>query len=105
MIALRKNHPAFRMPSTKMIQSNLKFFDTGDQNIIGYQISGNANGDKWKNILVILNGNTSDKKVKLPPGNWTVAVDGNIVNERSILKVTGAELPVSATSAYVLYAQ
>jgi len=105
LVALRKNHPAFRMPSTKMIQSNLKFFDTGEQNIIGYQISGNANGDKWKNILVILNGNTSDKKVKLPPGNWTVAVDGNVINERSVLKVSGAELPVSATSAYVLYAQ
>src|SRR6202007_2812520 len=63
LIALRKNHPAFRMPSTKMIQAHLSFLDTKDPNIVAYQLSGNANGDSWKNIVVIFNGNTIDKKI------------------------------------------
>jgi pullulanase len=102
-IELRKNHPAFRMPSTQMIQTNLNFLDTKDPNIIAYQISGNANGDAWKNILVIFNGNTTDKKINIPKGNWTLAVDGNAINEKGIKQVSTGETAIPATSAYILY--
>ncbi|HTE00992.1 MAG TPA: type I pullulanase [Mucilaginibacter sp.] len=103
LITLRKHHPAFRMPSTQMIQTHLKFFETNDPNVIGYQVSGNANGDNWKNILVVLNGSTADKKIKIPGGNWTIAADGNSIDEKGIKKVTTEELMVAATSAYILY--
>jgi pullulanase len=103
LIALRKHHPAFRMPSTQMIQSNLKFLETNDPNIIAYQISNNANGDGWKNILVVLNGNGADKKVNIPPGNWTLAADGDTINESGIKQISSGDMPVAATSAYVLY--
>lgn len=105
LVALRKNHPAFRMPSTQMIQSHLKFFDTQDPNIIAYQISSNANGDSWKNILVIFNGNLTDKKVIIPKGDWKLVADGISINEKGIKKVNSGEMPVAATSAYVLYEQ
>ncbi|MDB5145875.1 MAG: pulA, partial [Mucilaginibacter sp.] len=103
LIALRKNHPAFRMPSTQMIQSHLNFLDTKDPNIIAYQISGNANSDGWKNILVIFNGNTADKKITVPQGNWTLAADGNTINERGIKQANGGDMQISAASAYILY--
>ncbi|HEY4196674.1 MAG TPA: type I pullulanase [Mucilaginibacter sp.] len=105
LIALRKNHPAFRMPSTQMIQSHLNFLDMKDPNIVAYQLSGNANGDSWKNTLVIFNGNPADKKITIPQGNWTLAADGNTINEQGIRQVNGGELTIPATSAYVLYAQ
>jgi pullulanase len=103
LIALRKNHPAFRMPSTQMIQSHLNFLDIKDPNIIAYQISGNANGDNWKNILVIFNGNTAEKKITLPGGNWTLAADENVINENGIRNIDAGETPLPATSAYILY--
>jgi pullulanase len=103
LVALRKDHPAFRMPSAEMIRQHLKFLDTSDQNIIAYQVTGNANGDKWKNILVIFNGNTSDKKITIPVGNWTLAADGNSINEDGIRNVSPGEMPLQATTAYVLY--
>jgi len=103
LIALRKNHPAFRMPSTKMIQDNLKFIDTGNAGVIAYQISNNANGDKWKNILVVLNGNASAKSIKLPRGKWTMVANGNIVNEKGVEQIAGKDLALAATSAYVLH--
>lgn len=105
LVALRKHHPAFRMPSAEMIREHLKFIDTSDPNIIAYQISGNANGDKWKNILVIFNGNTTDKKFTIPPGNWKLAVDGNNISEKGIQDVKPGDMPLPATSACILYEQ
>jgi pullulanase len=103
LIELRKNHPAFRMPSTQMIQSHLSFLETKDTNIIAYQISRNANGDSWKNILVIFNGNTTDKRINIPEGNWMLAADGNTINEKGIKQVSAGETPIPATSTYILY--
>jgi len=105
LVALRKRHPAFRMPSAQLIREHLKFIETGDPGIIAYQISNNANGDKWKNILVVFNGNAKDKKITVPAGNWRLAVDGNTINENGIRDVTPGEMPLPATSAYVLYEQ
>jgi pullulanase len=103
LIALRKSHPAFRMPSTKMIQDNLKFIDTGDTGVIAYQISNNANGDKWKNILVVLNGNTSAKTVRLPAGKWTLVADEELVNQKGIKTVGAGDFAVAGTAACVFY--
>jgi pullulanase len=103
LIELRKKHPAFRMPSTQMIQGRLNFLDTKDPNMIAYQINGNANGDSWKNILIIFNGNIMDKKINIPSGNWTLAADGNMINENGIKQVSAGETAIPATSAYILY--
>jgi pullulanase len=102
LIALRKNHPAFRMPATKMIQNHLKFIDISDDLLVAYQISDHANGDEWKDILVVLNGNTNDKTIALPAGNWTLAVDGNSIDEKG-LKEIASSIIIPATTAMVLY--
>ena len=101
MIAIRKHHPAFRMPTTKMIQQHLKFIDTGDELLVAYQINDHANGDKWKDILVLLNGNLIEKNIALPPGNWIIAVDGKVY-EKDFKHIDGA-ITIAATTAYVLY--
>ncbi len=103
LIALRRNHPAFRMPSAKMIQANLKFINTADAGLIAYQISNNANGDSWKNILVVLNGNPSDKIIRIPAGKWTLIADENNINEGGIKDITSENINIPATTAYVLY--
>jgi len=103
LIALRKNHPAFRMPSTQMIVNNLNFLDTGVIGLIAYQISNNANGDSWKNILVILNGNITAKTIKVPQGNWVVAADENTINEKGIKTGVAGTVTIPATAAYILY--
>lgn len=103
LVALRRNHPAFRMPTTKMIRENLRFIKTDDANIISYQIGSNANGDSWKNILVVLNGSTSAKKIKMPPGKWTLAADENYINEKGLKDNIEGELTIPGTAAYVLF--
>ncbi|HWD87127.1 MAG TPA: type I pullulanase [Mucilaginibacter sp.] len=103
LIALRKHHPAFRMPSAEMVRGHLHFMDSGDPGVIAYQLNNNANGDQWKNVIVIFNGNGSDKKIIIPPGNWKMAADGNVVNEKGIRSVAAGEMTISASSACVLF--
>jgi pullulanase len=102
LVSLRKTHPAFRMPSTKMIQEHLRFIDTADELFIAYKISGYANGDQWKEILVLLNGDTSPKQFTLTAGNWTLVADGKMINENG-LKQVDAEIIVPATTGFILY--
>jgi len=102
MIALRKHHPAYRMASTVMIQEHLKFMDNNDPLLLAYAIIDHANGDEWKDILVILNGDKTEKEIGLPEGQWTVAMDGNTINEAGIKQVD-TKMIVPAISAMVLY--
>jgi pullulanase len=102
LVLLRKNHPAFRMTSTKMVQDHLAFINTDDSLLLAYQINNHANGDSWKDILVLINGNSIEKNVDLPTGNWTLAVDGLHVNEKGIKKIT-TKITIPSTTAFVLY--
>jgi pullulanase len=103
LVWLRRDHPAFRMPATQLIATHLKFMETGDACLITYQITGNANGDAWKNIMVVLNGNASSRKVTLPPGNWTLVGDENKIDQKGISKNLNGELTIPATAAYILH--
>lgn len=103
LVALRKHHPAFRMPSAQMIQAHLKFLKTNAPGVIFYRISNNANGDAWKNILVILNGTPKEQQVKIPPGKWTLAADENTISEKGIRTITPGNITVSATAMYVFF--
>ncbi|OEK05190.1 type I pullulanase [Roseivirga misakiensis] len=102
LIALRKNHPAFRMPDTEMIQEHLEFIDTDGENFLGYQIKDNANGDSWKNILVLLNGSDLNKTIALPKGEWTLVNDGSQINESGIGRKRSGSLTVKARTPLIL---
>ncbi len=103
LVSLRKNHPAFRMPTTQMIQQHLKFMDFREGDLlIGYTISDNANGDSWKDILVLFNGNLEAKTVDIPKGRWTVALTENKVDETGIFSVFD-KVTLPASSAMVLF--
>lgn len=102
LVALRKAHPAFRMPSADMIRKHLFFADTRDENMVAYTLNKNANGDTWKTIMVILNGNKSVRPVALPSGSWTLVGDGDQVNQQGLRKETKT-INVPATTAYILY--
>lgn len=100
LIAFRKAHPAFRMPSTDMVVKHLRFLDV-EKNMVAYHISDNANGDSWKDILVYFNGNSSDKMIKLPAGKWTMVLNQDQINQEGIIEVSG-QVKVKGISAMIL---
>jgi len=81
LITLRKDHPAFRMSSTKDIQENLEFLNVNVTNVVAYKLKNFANGDSWKNIVVIFNANNKKQTVNIPFGKWT-----EIFNEKGLSK-------------------
>lgn len=76
LIALRKDHPAFRMTSTDLIKSNLKFREDMEKGVVGYTINGIAVKDTWKKIMVLLNGTNQNKKLNID-GKWNIAISSN----------------------------
>jgi len=101
LIQLRKNHPAFRMPTEKMIQEHLTFFDGTPLSVVAFQIKDHANGDQWKEIVVIYNANETDTSFTLPAGSWTKVVWGIDIIENGN-EILNGKIVVPAISMAVL---
>ncbi len=93
MIRLRRNHPAFRMPSAGMVARHLRFLDVPDERALGFHLSDHANGDSWKDILVFYNANAHELDVDLPPGDWRVVATKYGVDEKGV-DTPGYEEPI-----------
>ncbi|MEY3029450.1 MAG: type pullulanase, partial [Actinomycetota bacterium] len=100
LIALRLEHPAFRMDSKQQIRRNLKFFDTGNE-VIAYELNGAAVGDSWARIIVIHNAADGATNFKLPSGTWGLVSDGQKVALNGLGSRTG-EISVPAKSTLIL---
>jgi pullulanase len=74
MIALRKAHPALRMTERAMVDGSLKFLGDTPTNVVAYVIRDHANGDAWRNLLVIYNG-TREAQTVDAAGDWTIVAN------------------------------
>ena len=102
LIAMRKEHKAFHMNSTKEIQDNLKFLDVVEKNVVAYTLNGKAVGDSWNTIAVIFNANNRAVEVTVPDNQWVVVVDQNTAGIKQLKTVSGSKVTVPANSTYVL---
>ena len=103
LIALRRAHPAFRLPTAELIQQHLEFLPNLRPGIIAYQLKDHAGGDTWGNITVIFNGNRSAMGVALPRDTYKVVLRGDQIVEDGldVLEVTnGVQVP--GNSAMIL---
>jgi pullulanase len=102
LIKLRKAHPAFRMTTADDIRKTLEFVETGIPGVIAFILKNNANGDKWKQILVVYNASKKDEIVKFPFAKWTIVLNENGYNEAGHRVFKHNQLSVPAISAVVL---
>ena len=100
LIAMRKSHPDFRIPTTEQLQQDLKFIDTG-ANIVAYQVDGLVSEDPWGNVVVVANGNSKTITFSLPSGKWIVRYDGNSKGGAGGKNVSGS-MRVDPTTLIVL---
>jgi len=105
LIKLRKEHPAFRMPTESMVQQYLKFLEVKFPNVVAFTLNGNLNGDTWRDLLVIYNGNRIPAIITIPKNNWNVAVHDGQINLNGLGTVTDTTFVVAASSASVLYSE
>ncbi len=101
LIKLRKEHPAFRMTSAEQINTHFEGLSNLPTNVVGYRLKNNANGDSWKNIVVIYNPNDWNVTINLP-GTWNVVVDDQKAGTATI-RTASNSITVHGTSMMVLY--
>lgn len=63
LIKIRKEHTAFRMMQAEEVQANLTFLNASPNTLI-YEINGEAVGDEWKKIVVVIN--PLDRNLEIP---------------------------------------
>ncbi|MCE5331815.1 MAG: type I pullulanase [Bacteroidales bacterium] len=105
LIALRKAHAAFRMPTQEMVQKHLKFIDLQTPNVVAYMLTDHVNGEKWKDILVIYNGNRKSVSVQIPEGAWNVVCHDGQINLSGMSQVKSTTFTVAPSSASIMYVE
>lgn len=101
LIKLRKFHPAFRMRSAQEIKKHLHFLDS-PRRTVAFLIKDHANNDSWREILVIYNGDLTQKEFTLPEGEWNVVVDKDRAGTDVLYTLSGT-IKVSPICAMVMY--
>lgn len=101
MIALRRAHPAFRMADRAEVDRALGFVRNAPSQVVAYVLRNNANGDSWKNILVIYNGSRQARDLAIG-GNWTIVANDQQAGIQP-LQSAGDKVHVEACSLVVAY--
>ena len=102
LIAMRKNHQAFRLGSASLVRENLEFLDMPEK-IVAYRVNGAAVNDSWRNIIVILNASRADTEVNIPEGNYTIVCCDGVINENGLGNLQGSKVIVDAQSALIIH--
>lgn len=102
LIDLRKRHPAFRLGKAELVRRHLEFLPSQDC-LVAFRLKGNAGGDAWNNIIVVLNGNKDARELVVPEGQYTVVARDGKIDERGMGTVSGSQVVVSGQSALILH--
>lgn len=103
LIALRKAHPAFRIPTAEGVRDALRFLEVEQPGVVAYTLGEHANGDPWKHILVVYNGNRTPVELLLPSKKWTVVCRDGKIDLNGLTTIAGGQTSVPATSALILW--
>lgn len=77
VIAIRKEHPVFRMRDYKDITSRLRFHHVEKPGILMFTINGEGlPGESWKEVMIALNTSaTTPANLDMPDGKWQIRLD------------------------------
>ncbi len=103
LIALRKGHPAFRIPTQELTEAHLKFLSFLVPNVVGFTLNDHVNGEVWKDVLVLYNGNRKPVSVGIPAGEWNVVCHNGIINLSGIAQVRDTTFTIAPSSASIMY--
>lgn len=102
LIALRKNHPAFRLGDADLVRKHLEFLQSKD-GVVAFHLKDNAGGDEWQDIIVVLNANKKAVEMQLPVSSYTIVCKDGIVDENGIQTIHDSKVEVAPQTAVILH--
>ncbi|HOQ24772.1 MAG TPA: type I pullulanase [Bacillota bacterium] len=111
LIALRKQHEAFRMETAAEIRAGLTFVPEKIDHFIAYRLQEQDGTDPWKDIYVFYNANPNAVTINIPGINnsWNIVTDDQRagvvrLNEISNAKLDNDTITVPGRSCVVIHA-
>jgi len=102
LIALRKQHPLFRLATRQQVQKHVSFASPPADRCLAYCLDAHGlAGESARCVLVLFNGKSEPVTFELPPGHWAIHADA----ERASLTQIGLahdDTTLSAHSGKVL---
>ena len=105
LIDLRKQHPAFRMRSSDQIRHHFRFSKHYKPGVIACSITEHANGDQWKEIRLMFNGNKYEVEFPIPDKQWKIVARDQQIDCSGIENCSGNQVKVPAISMLMLVAE
>lgn len=102
LIAFRKAHRALRLSTTEEVDQYVHALEGLPESVIGFDISGDVEGEVSDGIYLLFNANDSEQTVTIPEGKWNVCINGTTAGTDSIETISGGETVLPAISALVL---
>lgn len=100
LVAMRKQHPSFRMRTADQIQKNILFEESVPDGVVAFTIDGAAMRDEWRKIRVYYNGGSTSQRLFLEVKNWKAAIKNNRVAQNESVR---GSLTLSPHSCTILY--
>jgi pullulanase len=101
VIAMRRAHPGFRLNTWQEISDNVTTSFPRNGVVVNH-IDGAANGDTWREILLIYNS-AGDYTHQLPGGNWKVAMEQGAGPSSDDAREVSGSVAAEGTAVTVLY--
>lgn len=103
LIALRMNHPAFRLGDADLVRKHLEFLDAPN-GVVAFCLKNYAGRDDWRNILVVLNANNKPSEIEVPRAQYTIVCRNGEINESGLGSTDNSGcVVVSGQSALILH--
>ena len=102
LIALRQNHPAFRLGNADLVRKHLEFLDA-PAGTVAYRLKNYAGRDPWRNIIVILNANRETVRVSIPDSRYTIVCKDGTIDEHGLGNLSGSTATVAPQSALIIH--
>ena len=104
-VELRHQHPAFRMSDGDLVRTKLRFLSKYIPGVIVYELGDHANGDRWRRIIVLLNGNNYSVEYEIPFENWLIVAQNGEIMPNGIGHTKTSLVRLHAISMMILAAE
>lgn len=102
ILAIRKAHGAFRLPTTDLIWKHMTFLQT-PSSVVAYHLQDVKPFGPWKEIVVLFHNGLQAESISLPKDEvWHVLADVSTARIQPISTFQGKEFQMAPVSSYIL---